>query len=355
MIRVRHLTKTYRVPTRPPGVAAAVRAIFRRRHRLVTAVDDVSFDIEEGERVGFLGPNGAGKTTTIKVLAGLLHPTGGEVEVAGFTPARRNREFLRTIMMVAGQKQQLLWDLPPSETFELNRAIYGVPRERFRATLDELVALLELEPLLDKPTRQLSLGERMRCELAAALLHEPRVLFLDEPTIGLDVTAQATLRAFVRRYNESRDATVLLTSHYMDDVAALCPRILVIDQGKLSYDGSLSQLARELRPDRRVTLRLGPGVERAAVEALGARVLSLDEDLAVLQVGADELRPVVARALADLPVLDLAVEEAPLEEVIADLFAGTRAERSRAGEDREVESEAESEVRAEPKRDRVPT
>jgi ABC-2 type transport system ATP-binding protein len=330
MIAVRHLTKTYRVATRPPGVAAAVRAIFRRRHRLVRAVDEVSFDIAEGERVGFLGPNGAGKTTTIKVLAGLLYPTAGSVEVAGFTPARRQRDFLRTIMMVAGQKQQLLWDLPPSETFELNRAIYGVPRARFRQTLDELVALLELGELLEKPTRQLSLGERMRCELAAALLHEPRVLFLDEPTIGLDVTAQAALRAFVRRYNETRNATVLLTSHYMDDVAALCPRVLVIDQGKLTYDGSLTALARQLRPERRVTLRLGPGVEQAQLEALGGRLVSVDEDLAVLQVGADELRPVVARALAGLPVLDLSVEEAPLEEVIADLFAGSRAEREEA-------------------------
>jgi ABC-2 type transport system ATP-binding protein len=330
MIHLRDLVKTYRVPIRPPGVGAAVRALFRRRHRLVEAVDGVSFEIGEGERVGFLGPNGAGKTTTIKVLAGLLHPTAGEVRVAGFEPRRREREYLRSIMMVAGQKQQLLWDLPPTETFELNRAIYGVPRARFRQTLDELVALLELEPLLEKPTRQLSLGERMRCELAAALLHEPRVLFLDEPTIGLDVTAQAALRAFVRRYNESRGATVLLTSHYMDDVAALCPRVLVIDQGRLTYDGSLAALARKLRPDRRVTLRLGAGVTRRQVEALGARLISFDEDLAVLQVGAEELRPVIARALGELPVIDLAVEEAPLEEVIADLFASSRAGRERA-------------------------
>ncbi|HVS13473.1 MAG TPA: ATP-binding cassette domain-containing protein [Thermoanaerobaculia bacterium] len=330
MIHVDDLVKTYRVPIRPPGVGAAVRALFRRRHRLVTAVDHVSFEIAEGERVGFLGPNGAGKTTTIKVLAGLLHPTAGEVRVAGFEPRRRERDFLSSIMMVAGQKQQLLWDLPPSETLELNRAIYGVSRERFRQTLDELVALLELEPLLEKPTRQLSLGERMRCELAAALLHEPRVLFLDEPTIGLDVTAQAALRAFVRRYNESRGATVLLTSHYMDDVAALCPRVLVIDQGRLTYDGSLSALARALRPDRRVTLRLGEGVERSLVEELGARVVSWEADLVVLQVSAESLRPVIARALGALPVLDLAVEEAPLEEVIADLFASSRAGRERA-------------------------
>jgi ABC-2 type transport system ATP-binding protein len=324
MIRVRDLAKHYRVPVRRSGLGAAVRALFRRQYRTVLAVDGVDFEIAAGERVGFLGPNGAGKTTTIKMLAGLLHPTRGSIEVADFDPAKRSAAFLGTIMMVAGQKQQLLWDLPPAETFELNRAIYGVSRPDFRRTLDELVPLLELEPLLDKPTRQLSLGERMKCELVAALLHQPRVLFLDEPTIGLDVTMQAALRAFIRRYNEAHDATVLLTSHYMDDVAALCPRVLVINEGKLTYDGSLAKLSRELRPDRRVTLRLGPGVERAAVVALGAPLIGWEEGIAVLQVSAQALRPIVARALAELPVLDLSVEEAPLEEVIADLFEGTK-------------------------------
>jgi ABC-2 type transport system ATP-binding protein len=321
MITVRSLAKHYRVHSRQAGVGAAVRSLFRRTYQTVKAVDGIDFSIETGERVGFLGPNGAGKTTTLKMLAGLLHPTEGEARVLGFVPAQRDPSYLRSIMLVAGQKQQLLWDLPPAETFELNRAIYGVPRDQYRETLDELIALLELQPLIGKPTRQLSLGERMKCELAAALLHRPQVLFLDEPTIGLDVTMQAALRAFIRRYNERHGATVLLTSHYMDDVAAICPRILVIDQGKLTYDGTLTALVRRLRPEKRVTLRLGEGVFDTALAALEVPVVSSCDGVVVLQVPEDRLRRVVAQALDKLPVVDLTVEEAPLEEVIADLFA----------------------------------
>ncbi len=266
MISVRHLAKHYSVHRRPPGVLAAMRSLVHRTMEQVVAVDDLSFEIAAGERVGFLGPNGAGKTTTLKMLAGLLHPTSGEATVAGFTPRLRQTAFLRSIMLVTGQKQQLLWDLPPAETFEQNRAIYDIPRAEYRRTLDELVALLAIEPLLDKPTRQLSLGERMKCELAAALLHRPRVLFLDEPTIGLDVTMQAAMRGFIRAYNERSGATVLLTSHYMEDVTALCPRVVVIDRGRLTYDGSLEALAREVRPDKRITLRFSRAVARADVE-----------------------------------------------------------------------------------------
>jgi ABC-2 type transport system ATP-binding protein len=322
LIAVRGLVKHYRVPVRPPGLAAAVKALFRREYKVVRAVDDISFEIRAGERVGFLGPNGAGKTTTLKVLSGLLHPTAGEVSVAGFRPAQRDPDFLSSIMFVAGQKQQLLWDLPPAETFDLNRAIYRVPRESYRRTLDELIAVLELEPLLQKPTRQLSLGERMKCELAASLIHQPSVLFLDEPTIGLDVTMQAALRAFIRRYNEEHGATVLLTSHYMVDVAALAPRVVVIDHGRLTFDGLLGDLVRRLHPYRRVTLRLDQPVPPGAIEALGARVVSKSDGIAVLQVGEASLKPVVASALERLPVVDLAVEEAPLEDVISELFAG---------------------------------
>ena len=323
MISVHGLAKHYRVHSRPAGLAAALRSLFRRVYRTVKAVDGIDFEIETGERVGFLGPNGAGKTTTLKMLAGLLHPTAGEARVLGFAPATRDPSFLRSIMLVAGQKQQLLWDLPPAETFELNRAIYGVPRAEYRETLDELIALLELKPLIEKPTRQLSLGERMKCELAAALLHRPKVLFLDEPTIGLDVTMQAALRGFIRRYNERHGATVLLTSHYMDDVAAICPRIIVIDQGKLTYDGTLTNLVRRLRPEKRVTLRLGEGVSEAALAALEVTVVSSCDGVAVLKVSEDRLRRVIAHALEKLPVVDLTVEEAPLEEVIADLFAAS--------------------------------
>ena len=223
MIEVRNLSKSYRVHKRAPGLAAALRSVFRRRYETVKAVEDLSFQIAEGERVGFLGPNGAGKTTTLKVLSGLLHPTSGDVRVGSYVPHTREPRFLKLITLVMGQKQQLLWDLPPSETYAMNRAIYDVPRAQSDETVRTLTELLELGDLIDKPTRQLSLGERMKCELAAALLHRPRVLFLDEPTIGLDVSMQAKMRDFIRDYNERYGATVLLTSHYMDDVVGAVP------------------------------------------------------------------------------------------------------------------------------------
>lgn len=329
MISVHDLRKHFRVHRRPPGLRSALRSLVRRTYVAVPAVDGVSFEIAPGARVGFLGPNGAGKTTTLKVLAGLLHPTSGEVRVAGYVPQRRETDFLRQIMLVMGQKQQLLWDLPPAETFELNRAIYDVPQAAYRETLDELVALLEIEELLHKPTRQLSLGERMKCELAAALIHRPRVLFLDEPTIGLDVSMQATIRGFIKRYNERNGATVLLTSHDMDDVAALCPRVIVIDRGRLSYDGGLDTLVRQVRPEKRVVLHLEREVARAEIEPLGQVVLH-EAAQVVLQVPQDLLHRTVTRALECLPVRDLTVENAPLEEVMSELFARSRAARAEA-------------------------
>ena len=324
MIEVAHLRKWYRVHRREPGLAAALRSLIRRPYEDVKAVEDISFSIAAGERVGFLGPNGAGKTTTLKVLAGLLYPTEGKVAVAGFLPQDRARGFLQQITLVMGQKQQLLWDLPPSETFLLNRAIYDIPRKEYDETLAELTTLLDIGPLLGKPARQLSLGERMKCELAVALLHRPRVLFLDEPTIGLDVSMQATVRGFVRAYNERFGATVLLTSHYMEDVAALCPRVMVIDKGRLIYDGALPELIRRVRPDKRVILRLSKGVERRDLEALGTVIEHGDAE-AIVQVSQEELQAAVARALSTLPLRDLTVEDPPLEEVMRDLFAQGRA------------------------------
>ena len=324
MIEVSRLRKWYRVHRREPGLWSAMRSLLHRPYEDVKAVDDISFAIGNGERVGFLGPNGAGKTTTLKVLSGLLHPTEGKVSVAGFTPQRRERGFLQQITLVMGQKQQLLWDLPPSETFLLNRAIYDLPRKQYQETVAELTELLELGPLLGKPTRQLSLGERMKCELAVALLHRPRVLFLDEPTIGLDVSMQATVRSFVRAYNERFGATVLLTSHYMEDVAALCPRVMVIDKGRLIYDGSLPELVRRVRPDKRVHVKLSKKVARADLEALGTVIEHRDAE-AVVQVSQEALQHAVARALSSLPLTDLTVEDPPLEEVMRDLFAQGRA------------------------------
>jgi ABC-2 type transport system ATP-binding protein len=326
MISVRGLSKHYRVPERPPGLAAAVKSIFNRKYKTVKAVDGIDFEIASGERVGFLGPNGAGKTTTLKVLSGLLYPSAGEVKVDGHVPQKRETALLQKIMLVMGQKQQLLWDLPPSETFELNRAIYDVPRADFKKRIDELTELLELGELLNKPTRQLSLGERMKCELAAALVHGPKVLFLDEPTIGLDVSMQATVRTFIRAYNERFGATVLLTSHYMDDVLALCPRVIVIDKGRLSFDGTLEALVQQVRPDKRVTFRLSKEVDRKDLEALG-QLVSHKPAEAVLQVPGAQVNAIVGRALSTLPVVDLTVENPPLEEVMSELFSRSRAAR----------------------------
>ncbi len=331
MIDVRDLAKHYRVHKRPPGLKAALKALVKRHWETVRAVDGLSFSVAPGERVGFLGPNGAGKTTTLKILSGLLHPTAGEVTVAGHEPRRRDPAFLKAITLVMGQKQQLLWDLPPAETFALNRAIYDIPKAEFEETVSELSRLLELGDLTQKPTRQLSLGERMKCELAAALLHRPRVLFLDEPTIGLDVGMQATVRAFVKAYNERFDATVLLTSHYMEDVVALCPRVVVIDKGRLLYDGDLRALSLQIRPDKRIVLRFGGGngggaPDAAALGRFGA-VIASDAAGATLQVKADEVAGAVSRLLSALPVADLTVEDPPLEEVMKELFARSREAR----------------------------
>jgi ABC-2 type transport system ATP-binding protein len=321
VVEVTDLSKTYRVHKRAPGVFAALRSVFHRPTESVNAVQCLSFTIGEGERVGFLGPNGAGKTTTLKILAGLLHPTAGRVSVAGFVPHRRDPAFLKQITLVMGQKQQLLWDLPPSETYAMNRALYEVPRAQADETIRELVAVLEIGDLVNKPTRQLSLGERMKCELVAALLHRPRVLFLDEPTIGLDVSMQAKMRAFIRHYNERFRAAVLLTSHYMDDVTALCPRVIVIDHGKLIYDGDLKALVRRVRPDKRLTLRLSAPVDLAVLEKI-ATVVSYEGGQAVLSVSPEKLNATVQNALATLPVADLAVEDPPLEEVMREMFKG---------------------------------
>jgi ABC-2 type transport system ATP-binding protein len=323
MIRVRQLRKHYTVYERDPGLRSAFRSLFRRPKKTVVAVDGIDFDIAPGERVGFLGPNGAGKTTTLKVLSGLLHPTSGEVDVAGFEPRRRQDAFLRQIMLVLGQKQQLLWDLPPSETFELNRAVYDVPREQFESTLRELSELLELGSLVRKPARTLSLGERMKCELAAALIHRPKVLFLDEPTIGLDVSMQAVVRDFIKRYNERNGATLLLTSHYMDDVAHLCPRVIVVDKGQVVYDGSLEALVTRIRPDKRIVLRFSRAVDVVDLTALG-QLVQHDAGQSVLLVRKDAVNGVVGRALATLPVSDLTVENPPLEEVMSELFSRGR-------------------------------
>jgi viologen exporter family transport system ATP-binding protein len=319
VIRATNLTKHFKVHKRPPGLAAALRSLVHRTYDVVKAVDGVSFTIARGERVGFLGPNGAGKTTTLKVLSGLLHPTGGEVAVEGHVPYRRQAGFLGKITLVMGQKSQLIWDLPPAETYAMNRAVFDVPRAQWNQTLAELTELLELGPLLDKPTRQLSLGERMKCELAAALLHRPTTLFLDEPTIGLDVAMQVAIRDFVRSYNQRHEATVLLTSHYMDDVVALCPRIIVIDQGKLIHDGDLRQLVKTKDPDKRVSFTLPQAIAPDELGKLGT-LLARDGQRLTLRVPEREVPAVIGRLLGALKATDLAIEDPPLEDILREMF-----------------------------------
>lgn len=317
-IIVRDLVKTYEVPERDPGLLAAIRSLFRRRVRAIHAVSGVSFTIQPGEVVGFLGPNGAGKTTTLKMLTGLLHPTSGEALVFGYVPARREPDFLRRITLVMGNRNQLQWDLPALDLFELIRAIYRLPPAEFRATRDELIELLDVGDLVRKPVRNLSLGERMKMEIIGALLHRPQALFLDEPTLGLDVTMQRRIRAFVAEYNRRTGATVLLTSHYMADVEALCRRVIVIHHGRVLFDGPLSELVEQFAAYRKLIVTLAES--GADLNAFG-EVLAQDGLRYTLRVPKAMAPAVTARLLAEAPVADLMVEEPPIDDVIEQVFA----------------------------------
>ncbi len=319
-IRVETLSKTYKVPEREGGFSAAVRSFFRRKYRDVEAVRRVSFRIEPGEIVGFLGPNGAGKTTTLKMLSGLLHPTGGRAQVLGFTPWDLKADYLRSMTLVMGQRNRLSWDIPAADSFLLNQAIYRLGDQEYRATLKELDDLLELTPIMKKPVRNLSLGERMKCELAAALLHRPQVLFLDEPTIGLDITAQARIRSFLQEYNRRTGATILLTSHYMADVTALCERIIIIHHGEIHYDGGITRLARKIAPYKLIGVALGEVVD-CDLGCYGPLVeVENGNGKQFIQVKADEVNEITARILQELPVHDLTIEDPPIEQVIERAF-----------------------------------
>ena len=319
-IQVTNLSKTYKVPEREGGFRAAVRSFFRRRYRDVKAVQEVSFRIDSGEIVGFLGPNGAGKTTTLKILSGLLHPTAGQARVLGFTPWELKNDYLRAMTLVMGQRNRLSWDIPAVDSFLLNQAIYRLSDADYKATLKELDDLLELSPIMRKPVRNLSLGERMKCELAAGLLHRPKVLFLDEPTIGLDITAQARIRAFLQEYNRRTGATILLTSHYMADVTALCERIIIIHQGQLKYDGGINNLSRRIAPYKLIGVALGEARE-CDLSCYGPLVQTDSNDgKQYLQVDAAEVTSITARILQDLPVHDLTIEDPPIESVIEQAF-----------------------------------
>ena len=319
VISVRDLSKHYRVHEKEAGLGGSLRAFFKRRYKTVEAVAGVTLEIAAGEMVGFLGANGAGKTTTLKMLSGLLHPTSGEVTVAGFVPKRRQREFLTAITLVMGQKQQLAWDLAASDSFLVNQAIYEIPDKVYKERLGELTEMLELQGILNKQVRKLSLGERMKCELAAALLHAPRVLFLDEPTIGLDVNMQEAVRTFIATYNARHGATVMLTSHYMADVTALAKRILVIDQGRLIFDGDLKGLIEERAPHKVLKLQFNQPVSEEALRRYG-EVRAVDELRAELLVPRAQVTRTSAALLNALPVVDISIEEISVEEIIGEVF-----------------------------------
>jgi ABC-2 type transport system ATP-binding protein len=319
-ILVEQLSKTYKVPEREGGFGAAVRSFFKRKYKDVKAVQEVNFQIEQGEVVGFLGPNGAGKTTTLKMLSGLLHPTGGKATVLGFTPWELKTDYLRSMTLVMGQRNRLSWDIPAADSFLLAQAIYRLPDDEYKATYKELDELLELEPLMKKPVRNLSLGERMKCEIAAGLLHRPKVLFLDEPTIGLDITGQVRIREFLREYNKRTGATIILTSHYMADVTALCERIIIIHHGQLKYDGGIGNLSRRIAPFKLigVILEKSNGYD---LSQYGEPVQNEeDAEKHYIQVKAEDVTKVTSRMLSDLPIHDITITDPPIEDIIEQAF-----------------------------------
>jgi len=320
IISAENLSKVYPVAVKEPGLKGTIQHFFRRTYRMVEAVKQVSFDIEPGEVVGFLGANGAGKTTTLKMLTGLIHPSAGRVRVAGYIPFQRKPGFLKQITLVMGQKQQLIWDLPALDTLKINAAVYNLSDKDYRQRVGELTEMLSLQGKLNQPVRKLSLGERMKAELMAALLHQPQVLFLDEPTLGLDVNAQVGVREFLREYNKRYDATILLTSHYMADISALCKRVLVIHQGMLIYDGSLEGLIDQFAPYREVQVELAHPLPEAKLMHYG-EIKSIEGQSARFLVQREALTRTVAQILAELEVIDLTVTDPPVEEVIGRVFS----------------------------------
>lgn len=320
IIKVANLSKTYKVHKKEPGLSGSIKSLFKRKHEIVTAVKDISFEIKPGELIGFIGPNGAGKTTTLKCLSGLLYPSGGKVEVLGHEPFARKTSFLKQIALVMGQKNQLWWDLPPTETFLLNKEIYEIPDKKYKETLNDLVELLDVKDVLNVQVRKLSLGQRMKCELIASLLHAPKVLFLDEPTIGLDVVMQKKLRDFLKEYNKKYGATIILTSHYMEDVRQLCDRVIVIDHGALLFDGKLDELIREYTQNKIITVVLEKEVSREKLEKL-AIVKEYEFPKVVLSVKREDSNRITSKLLKDFPVADLNIEEPDIEDIIREVFS----------------------------------
>ncbi|MEK7078885.1 MAG: ATP-binding cassette domain-containing protein [Patescibacteria group bacterium] len=323
IINVEKLTKTFRINKKEQGLIGALKSVFVRKYDDFSAVSDISFSIEEGELVGFIGPNGAGKTTTLKMLSGLLYPTKGNVTVAGFTPFERKNDFLKKISLVMGQKNQLWWDLPPMESFLLNKEIYQVPDTQFKTILHELSTLMGVEDILQVQVRNLSLGQRMKCELIAQLLYSPRILFLDEPTIGLDVVMQKKLRDFIKEYNKRYSATIILTSHYMDDVKELCKRVIVIDHGKILFDGALDEVIQTYSNYKLLSIIFDTPPPLHEIKSLG-KVILHDGLQVNLEVERSKSNEIAAHLLKTYSIADLNIEEPPIEEIIRSLFSGKK-------------------------------
>lgn len=325
IIEIRDLRKSYRVYQKREGVWASVQGLFHREYREVEAVRGINLHVEQGEFVAFLGPNGAGKTTTLKLLSGVINPSSGNATVMGYVPWERSNEYRRRFALVMGQKNQLWWDLPAADSFRLHQHIYRIDADQFKRTVDELADLLDVQKLLTRPVRELSLGERMKMELIAALLHSPEVLFLDEPTIGLDVIAQHKIQQFLKHYQQVRRITILLTSHYMKDIAALCQRVVVIAGGLIQYDGSLSGIIDQFSSDKIVTLELGKDEDFAGLEKFPG-IVELQPPKFKFRVGRDDVAKTLGQLLATKQIDDIVVEDPPLEEVIAAVFTKANAD-----------------------------
>ncbi len=321
VIKVKNLKKYYQVHQKEPGLVGSLKSLVKRKYEDVKAVDDISFQIGEGELVGFIGPNGAGKTTTLKTLSGLLYPTSGEVRVLGHNPYKREPELQKQFALVMGQKNQLWWDLPAQETFILNKEIYEVPDDQYQKTLTELVEMLEIEDILKVQVRKLSLGQRMKCELVAALLHSPKVLFLDEPTIGLDVVMQKKMRDFIKDYNQRFQSTIILTSHYMGDVKELCERVIIIDRGKIVFDGKLGDIIEKYADHKILSVVFQRGVKKDKLTTIG-EVTEYAYPKATIKVPRRESSQKAAQLLQNFPIADLNIEEPPIEAVIREVFTG---------------------------------
>lgn len=321
IIKVQSLTKSFKQYKKEPGLRGTIKSIFKREFFEKTAVDNVNFEIETGEFVGFIGPNGAGKTTTLKMLSGILYPSSGNVEVDGYKPSERNYDFLRKISLVMGQKSQLWWDLPAMEGFILNKEIYDIEDKYFNDKVNELAKLLEVEDVLKVPVRKLSLGQRMKCELLAALLHNPKVLFLDEPTIGLDVVVQKKIREFFKQYNQESKTTILLTSHYMEDVAELCKRIIIINHGQKIYDGSLEDLMKKYASEKYLKIVFNDKINKTDLYKYG-EVIQFDPNglKATISTPRAEHTKVASGILQNLPVDDLDIAEVDLEDIVSKIF-----------------------------------